>query len=218
MRTIPRRTPATLAVATADAGAVAGFRRKAASEETGERIARLERVVAAAQRHDCEALRWLYLEYKDNLFGYVCSIVGDEHEAEDVVQQVFARLLRVIGKYQPREGHTFAAWLMRLSRNVAIDHLRRRRDTPSHDFVAVAAGVPEPQPSGLQVALDVLPAEQRDVILLRHVVGLSPGEIAVQMGRTEASIHGLHHRGRRALCRELERQGSAPATRERAAA
>jgi RNA polymerase sigma-70 factor, ECF subfamily len=52
-----------------------------------------------------------------------------------------------------------------------------------------------------------LPANQREVLLLRHVAGLSPREIAERLGKTEAPVHGLHHRGRRALSaalRELE--------------
>ena len=51
------------------------------------------------------------------------------------------------------------------------------------------------------------------MVLLRHVVGLTPGEIAERMGRSEGSIHGLHHRGRRALQRELARLDSTPFTR-----
>jgi RNA polymerase sigma-70 factor, ECF subfamily len=47
-------------------------------------------------------------------------------------------------------------------------------------------------------------------VVLRHVVGLTPGEIAERLGRTESSIHGLHHRGRRALQVELASRESAP--------
>ena len=49
-------------------------------------------------------------------------------------------------------------------------------------------------------------------VSLRHIVGLTPSEIAQLMGRTESSIHGLHHRGRRSLQQELSRLGAAPAT------
>ena len=62
-------------------------------------------------------------------------------------------------------------------------------------------------------ALATLPDEQRQVVIMRHVIGLTPGEIADHMGRSEGSIHGLHHRGRRALQRELARLDSAPCTR-----
>jgi RNA polymerase sigma-70 factor (ECF subfamily) len=50
-------------------------------------------------------------------------------------------------------------------------------------------------------------------VVLRHLVGLSPGEIAERMGRTEASIHGLHHRARQALRRELIDIDCAPTAR-----
>jgi RNA polymerase sigma-70 factor (ECF subfamily) len=48
---------------------------------------------------------------------------------------------------------------------------------------------------------------------LRHLVGLTPGEIAERMGRSESSVHGLHHRGRQALKRELIEVDCAPAGR-----
>ena len=64
----------------------------------------------------------------------------------------------------------------------------------------------------LREAIRALPDEQRSVVVLRHVVGLTPGEIATAMGRSESSIHGLHHRGRRALQTELANRDYAPST------
>ena len=64
----------------------------------------------------------------------------------------------------------------------------------------------------LQEALAKLPRDQREVLVLRHFAGLSPTEIAERTGRTEGSVHGLHHRGRRALTAELASRGVAPAT------
>jgi RNA polymerase sigma-70 factor (ECF subfamily) len=55
--------------------------------------------------------------------------------------------------------------------------------------------------------------EQREVLVLRHLVGLSPGEIAKRLGKTEGSIHGLHHRGRAALQGLLREMNSAPVVR-----
>ena len=51
----------------------------------------------------------------------------------------------------------------------------------------------------IRAALATLPEDQRNVVILRHVIGPLPRRIADQMGRTEGSIDGLHHRGRRAL-------------------
>ena len=64
----------------------------------------------------------------------------------------------------------------------------------------------------LREALARLPADQREVLVLRHVAGLSPGEIADRLGKTEASIHGLHHRGRSALRAALSELDAAPVT------
>ena len=65
----------------------------------------------------------------------------------------------------------------------------------------------------LRAALMHLPPEQREVLVLRHLVGLSPGEIAERLGKTEGSIHGLHHRGRAALQGLLREMDSAPVVR-----
>ena len=56
------------------------------------------------------------------------------------------------------------------------------------------------------------------MIVLRHVVGLSPGEIAGRLGKTEPSIHGLHHRGRGALRAVLTERDCAPTVQTRMAA
>ena len=197
----------------APAGA-AGFRIKATLDESPEMRLRTRLAVARAKEGDQDALRFLYVSYVHNIYGYVRSIVRDDHEAEDVTQHVFAKLMTSIGKYDDR-GVPFFAWLLRLARNVAIDHLRANRVTPTDEVMdpdAACTGDVETAET-IRAALATLPAEQRQVVLLRHVVGLTPGEIANHLGRSEGSIHGLHHRGRRALQRELRRLDSTPSTR-----
>jgi RNA polymerase sigma-70 factor, ECF subfamily len=127
---------------------------------------------------------------------------------------VFAKLMTAIVKYDDR-GLPFFAWLLRLSRNLAIDHLRANRLLPTEEVLDPNASVgPDlDHAETVREALATLPDEQRQVVLLRHVIGLTPGEIADRMDRSEASIHGLHHRGRRALQRELARLESTPCTR-----
>ncbi|HWE11672.1 MAG TPA: sigma-70 family RNA polymerase sigma factor [Solirubrobacteraceae bacterium] len=161
-----------------------------------------------------EAVRFLYLRYKDNVYGYVLSILRDQYEAEDVTQQVFMKLIRVIGKYEPRSV-PFTSWILRVSRNVAVDHLRVRRAIPVDEVYGLDHSADDgdrERHRGLRDALEALPEEQREVVVLRHLLGLSPSEIADRLGRTEASIHGLHHRARRALRRELSDRECAPAT------
>jgi RNA polymerase sigma-70 factor (ECF subfamily) len=176
--------------------------------------------VARAKEGDREALRFLYLRYADNVYGYVRSIVRDDFEAEDVTQHVFAKLMTVIGKYEQR-AVPFSAWILRLAHNAAIDHIRARRAIPAAEVFGPDERVDardDDRVYGLRDALAELPEEQRDVVVLRHVVGLTPGEIADRLGRTESSVHGLHHRGRRALQTQLSCQDLRPSTRMKAVA
>ena len=172
--------------------------------------------VKRAQRGDRQALAFLYACYAEDIYGYVRSIVHDHYEAEDVTQQVFAKLIGVIGSYKEREV-PFFAWILRVARNAAIDHIRKRRLVPVEEVRAVAATATEQRASrrvnDLKDALATLPHAQREVLVLRHFAGLSPSEIATRTGRSEGSIHGLHHRGRRALSAELISRDAAPATR-----
>ena len=172
------------------------------------------RAVVRAKGGDREAIRFLYLRYADNVYGYVRTIVRDHHDAEDVTQQVFAKLMTAISKYEDR-GVPFVAWLLRMSHNVAVDVVRARRTTPVEEIYGVevaAGGDASEQARSLHAALAALPEDQRQVVVLRHVLGLSPVEIAEQLGRTDSSVYGLHHRGRRALCAELERLDCTPLT------
>ena len=187
--------------------AVAGIDRGARDPDLADRIAR-------AKQGDMSAIRWLYVRYKDNIYGYVLSIVRDPYEAEDVTQQVFLKLMSVMERYEPRSV-PFTSWLLRVARNVAVDHLRARRSLPCAEVHGVSDEVDEAGRErrwGLEQALEALPAEQRNVVVLRHLVGLTPGEIAIRMGRSEAAVHGLHHRGRKAICRELSDIACAPTT------
>jgi RNA polymerase sigma-70 factor (ECF subfamily) len=191
-----------------------GFTSRTTLDESPETLSNTRLAVARAKEGDQEALRFLYVSYSHNIYGYVRSIVRDDHEAEDITQHVFAKLMTTIVKYDDR-GVPFFAWLLRMARNVAIDHLRANRLTPTENVLDpdTSSGIDLDQAETVRSALAALPDEQREVVLLRHLIGLTPGEIADRMGRSEGSIHGLHHRGRRALQRELERLDSAPCTR-----
>ena len=158
------------------------------------------------------ALEEVYDRWSPLVHTYALRALRDPHEAEDVTQQVFTRLMGSIEKYEQRSV-PFSSWLLRITHNMAIDHIRRRRAVPCEDTFAVDEGHDEQAASlslTLRDALAELPEEQREVVVLRHVAGWSPGEIAAHLGKSEDSIHGLHHRGRRALQQELVARDAAP--------
>jgi RNA polymerase sigma-70 factor, ECF subfamily len=174
--------------------------------------------IKRAQQGDGDALGFLYARYADSVYGYVRSIVHDHHDAEDITQQVFTKLMKVIGKYQEQDV-PFLSWILRVARNAALDSMRNNRLVPVEE-VRDARRVSSEDSSmvrvdGLRDALATLPAAQREVLMLRHLVGLSPCEIAELTGKSEGSIHGLHHRGRRTAAAELRLRGMAPATATR---
>jgi RNA polymerase sigma-70 factor, ECF subfamily len=190
------------------------FRCRRTLDESPEAMREVRLAIARAKEGDRDAVRLLYIRYSENVYGYVRSIVRDDKEAEDLTQQVFMKLITVIVKYEDH-GVPFSGWLLRLARNVALDHLRRRRPTPTEEVFGANGHADEgarDRARDFHAALASLPDEQRSVMIMRHIVGLSPPEIAERMGRSESSIHGLHHRGRRALQQELSRRGSAPST------
>ena len=174
---------------------------------------RLEhRAIVRAKQGDWDAVTFLYLRYAKEVENYVASIVRNSHDAEDVTQGVFARLLSAIARYEQREV-AFSAWLMRVARNAALDHLRAKRQLPAEEIRVDDAGEDQmnaERRQALREALDRLPEDQRKVLVMRHVVGLSPGEIAKRLGRSEGSVHGLHHRGRGALQGFLDELEAAP--------
>ena len=178
-------------------------RRKLDTSPRGEQL--VIAAVARAKDGDADALRYLYLRYADNVYGYVCSIVRDEHEAEDVTQQIFAKLMTGLVKYEPRQV-PFSAWILRVAHNAAIDHLRARRPVPLEEVRPLHVAddsTGRERFADLRLALAALPDEQRDVLVLRFLIGLTPREVAERLGRSEDAVHGLQHRGRRRLRREM---------------
>jgi RNA polymerase sigma-70 factor, ECF subfamily len=172
----------------------------------------LTQAIARAKEGDMGALHFLYVRFADDVCGYVRSIVRDAHEAEDITQNVFAKLMTAIQKYEQREV-PFAAWILRVARNMTLDHMRARRQIPFEEVRTDDQGHEQigfERSQCIKDALKRLPQDQREVLVLRHIAGLTPGEIAERLGKSEGSIHGLHHRGRGALKQALREMQAAP--------
>jgi RNA polymerase sigma-70 factor (ECF subfamily) len=179
---------------------------------------RTRRVVGAARAGDRQAMSELYVLHAPAVHAHVLRVVRDVDDADDVTQQVFAKLLTSLDRYRPGEA-PFIAWVLRIARNAAIDHLRQARALAVGDVVDVHARDARPRDdrgadelrSSLRAALALLPQGQRDVLVLTHLVGLAPHEIADVLGCSVRAVHGLHYRGRIAVRVTLTDLGSAPA-------
>jgi RNA polymerase sigma-70 factor, ECF subfamily len=170
--------------------------------------------VAQVREGDSTGLHFLYLRYREQVRGCISRIVPDHHDAEDLTQSVFLKLMFVIDAYQPR-GTPFGAWLMRVARNAAIDFVRARRALPKEGLQLTDEGRDQAAAErldSLKRALAGLPRDQREVIVLRFVAGLPAWEIAELLQKTNSSVEGLQHRGRRAVMAALEELDARPMT------
>jgi RNA polymerase sigma-70 factor, ECF subfamily len=174
----------------------------------------LSRAIAHAKEQDADALRFLYVRFADDVCRHVQTILRDRHAAEDVTQTIFSNLLAKMRHYQPREV-PFKGWLLRVAHDAAVDHVRSRRMIPFAEPRARDAGAETrlERCRSLRLALERLSPEQREVLVLRHIAGLTPPEIAQRLNKSERAINGLHHRGRGALKATLRELDAAPGTR-----
>jgi len=140
---------------------------------------------------DEAALAQLYDQYRGVLFGFLMRILGSREEAEDVLQEVFIQVWRRAADYEPDRGKPFT-WLVTLTRSRGIDRLRQRaaRDrtvaasaeqNPEEASDAAADTYRAEQREIVTAALDRLPEEQRQTLLLAYFDGLTQTEIAKRL-------------------------------------
>jgi RNA polymerase sigma-70 factor (ECF subfamily) len=163
--------------------------------------------IIQAQKGDTGVISALYERYRLGVFRYLYYRTGDLQAAEDLTSEVFLRMLRSIENYQPTSV-SFDAWLFQIARNVAIDHYRKsrhRRHLPLKDELVAkdehVEGSVERQliSENLAAALAQLNEAQRDVIVMRFVVGMRISQVAHTLHKSEDAIKGLQRRGLKAL-------------------
>ena len=166
--------------------------------------------VRRAQRGDEAALRELIVGYQHRVAGFTYAVTGRSDSIEDLVQMVFVKMARSIGRLRAPEQ--FEPWLFRLARNTCIDHLRRQRLRrifipfgPEHE------NVPEPEGAVDAEELDALrhalaQLRPRDRALLALVQeGRSHTEIAESFGTSVAAVKARLHRAREQLRQHYHR-------------
>jgi RNA polymerase sigma-70 factor, ECF subfamily len=168
-----------------------------AAESQAQDISCLGRIAAG----DRAAAADLYDRHARPLFSLILRIVGNEPEAEDVLQEVFAQAFRQASRYDARRG-VVAAWLLTIARSRAIERLRARRariDTRAGDLATIDE-VPDGQPDAVSTLLDeerarlvrqalgALPLLQRLAIELAYYEGLSHAEVAERLEQPLGTI------------------------------
>jgi RNA polymerase sigma-70 factor (ECF subfamily) len=174
--------------------------------------ANVRRLVGLAKEGDRRALEELYLLHFDRIYSYLQLSVGNRHDAEDLTNQTFIKMLESIDRFIWRQA-PFSAWLFRIAHNLAMDHFRAGRrwqpeeDPPeSPDAVEASAEDAAMHTIGRQSMLGMiqdLSHDQQQVLTLKFVFNFSNGEVATILGKTEGAIKSLQHRALATLQRQL---------------
>jgi RNA polymerase sigma-70 factor, ECF subfamily len=159
-------------------------------------------VIKRAQQGDVKVLSELYEKYHTSIFRYIYYRVGDQQAAEDLTSEVFERMLRFIGGFQP-PSVTFTSWLFQIARNLSTDHFRRnggRKHVQLEEHMRDIGNEPDKAiehtltGETLQRALSRLSEDQRDVIILRFIAEMPIAETARALSKSEDAIKGLQRR------------------------
>jgi RNA polymerase sigma-70 factor (ECF subfamily) len=170
-------------------------------------------LITRAQRGEVNAIGRLYDRHRESIFRYLWLRLDDRQLAEDLTGDVFMRMLAALPRYRV-QGLPFRAWLYRIAHNLLVDYFRKMNRQATVPLDAVEKQGTEDDPDRtieqtllserLQVALMRLEPTQCEVVILRFLAGLSLQETALTLGKTEAAIKALQHRGLSGLRRALE--------------
>jgi RNA polymerase sigma factor (sigma-70 family) len=165
-------------------------------------------LVVLAQKGDQAAYGALVRRHQDRIYRHLLNLTGSREEALELAQEVFIKAWEALPAWRP--DAQFHTWIYRIASNAALDVLRRRKlvqFTPLEDDYDAPADQPGPEAQllgkqrlrSLDAALARLPPEQREIVLLREVEGLSYAELSASLGIDEGTVKSRLARARVAL-------------------
>jgi RNA polymerase sigma-70 factor (ECF subfamily) len=152
-----------------------------------------QELISLYQEGNSEAISTLVTRYKDKIYTSIYLLVKDKYLAEDLFQDTFIKVIDTLNSGRYNEEGKFSSWVMRIAHNLCIDHFRKVKRSPSiktsddRDIFEVLnfseGGVDEKIMQGqsndrVRKMLDMLPDDQKVVIVMRHFADLSFREIA----------------------------------------
>ena len=181
----------------------------AIEEEYGKlNASELEDLMQGLVRGDQEALSQLYHYARTAVYGLALSIVRNGHDADDITQDTFVRAWEKAEQYRPQG--TPMAWLLSITRNLALMKLReqkRTQDLPPEDwahFSVASHDVTTEDRTVLGAAMTILSDEERQIILLHVTSGLKHREIASLLELPLSTVLSKYHRALKKLKEKLK--------------
>jgi RNA polymerase sigma-70 factor (ECF subfamily) len=171
--------------------------------------------VAAGGPDAPEAMSALYFRLHGIVHNWVRQYVRDPHISEDLAQEVWLKVAQNVGRYRP--GTNLMGWLMTITRNTAVDHLRKEQRRPTEVLQADHLQLDRPRPGlsvhqqterrqlaeAIALRMNELKPDQRTCLRLRFFDGCSVADTAQIMGKTEGAVRTLTVRSLRRLAQVL---------------
>jgi len=161
-------------------------------------------IVSRAIKGDAEAFAELYEKYFGKIYRFIYLRTGNQTEAEDIAQEVFAKALEAIGSYRWRDI-PFASWLFRIAHNQVVDHFRKQGKVERVELEDNVVAADEPSPAlvaerrfeleELRANVSKLSPAQREVITLRFSAELSIAEVAEALRKNTGTVKALQYNG-----------------------
>jgi RNA polymerase sigma-70 factor (ECF subfamily) len=167
-----------------------------------------EALAARAAHGDREAFEQLVHRFQRRIYGFAYRYIRDADEAQDLAQEIFLRLYRKLGRFDPRRP--FEPWLWRVAANVCANYLDRRVPRPAAvDGDDGSGGIAAPpallEETRLGAALSRLPRNYRLVLVLHYQADMPLAEIAGTLGLSEMTVKSRLYRARTQLQHALLR-------------
>jgi RNA polymerase sigma-70 factor, ECF subfamily len=169
-----------------------------------------EQAIARCVRGDTAAFAGLVERYERVLFSVALRMLTDAEDARDATQDTFVKVFQRLGDYRPE--HRFFSWIYRILTNECLNTLRARRpeepDVPDVPDVANAGGALqalelEERRRAVQAAINALPRDYRDVLILRHFAELSYDEVAETLAIPVKTVKSRLYTARQQLGQRL---------------
>jgi RNA polymerase sigma-70 factor (ECF subfamily) len=172
---------------------------------TGSRSEAKERLLVEAAQKDPSRFGELYEMHFERVYAYIAKRVRDRDVAEDLTSEVFHRALASLPRFDWR-GIPFAVWLLRIASNLIVDRWKQLgrevvEDTPER--VMEVCPVEVEHRARLFRMVELLPEDQRRVVMMRFAEEKSIREIADALGRSEGAVKQLQLRGLKNLRSKL---------------
>ena len=150
-------------------------------------------LIRSFQDGDTRAFEVLTNRYKDRVFSSILFFVKDSYLAEDLFQDVFIKIIDTLQNKRYTEEGKFLPWALRIAHNLCVDYFRKVKRTPTiktsddkdiFEIIHLSEDAPDTKmmqsqsQERVRLMLDLLPEEQREIIILRHYANLSFKEIA----------------------------------------